>query len=95
MYVAPGHDEAVFYWYKLANLQGVHLPRVRMRGLDPERRYRITELNRIDTETLPCENRVFSGRFLMDHGLELPYKHKADAAVKGEWSSRVLLLEGQ
>ena len=95
MYVTPEHDEAVFYWYKLANFQDVHLPRVRMRGLDPERCYRITELNRIDTETLPCENRVFSGRFLMDHGLELPYKHKADAAVKGEWSSRVLLLEGQ
>ena len=71
------------------------MPRVRLQGLDPAATYRIHELNRYSSEPdLPFEGQSFSGRFLMEIGLELPTKHfQVPASLRGEWSSRVLSLE--
>jgi len=93
MYVSPDKDSAVFYWYKLENMYDAHLPRVKMAGLDPSRQYKVTELNRIDVSPLPFEGQTFSGRFLMDNGLEIPYNHNVNYPDKCEWSSRVILLK--
>jgi len=93
MYVSSNKDSAVFYWYKLENMYDAHLPRIKMAGLDPSRQYKVTELNRIDLTPLPFEGQTFSGRFLMDNGLEIPYNHNVNYPDKCEWSSRVLLLE--
>ena len=95
MYVAPEKDEAVFYWWKTETFYDDHLPRVKMAGLDPDRMYKVVELNRIDNVPLPYEGLSFSGRFLMDNGLEIPYKHTVDYHKQDDWSSRVLRLIAQ
>ena len=92
MYCSPDKDKAVFYWWKTEHFRDEHLPRVRMAGLDPDAEYSIQELNRIDTVPLPFEGKTFSGRFLMETGLEIPYTHTVASEDRNDWSSRVLYL---
>lgn len=94
MYCSEDKSQAVFYWWKLETFCSELLPRVRMAGLDPERMYTVHELNRIDRNPLPFEGKAFSGRYLMENGLEIPYSHKADG-YNSDWSSRVLHLVAQ
>ena len=72
MYVSEAKDKAVFYWWKMANFYNVHLPRVKMAGLDANRIYKVRELNAIDLKPLYCEGKAYTGKYLMDHGLEMP-----------------------
>ena len=95
MYVSEAKDKAVFYWWKLANFYNVHLPRVKMAGLDANRMYKVRELNVIDNKPLDCEGKAYSGQYLMEHGLEMPYTNEVDHNKKTDWSSRVLYLEAQ
>ena len=93
MYVAEDKDRAVFYWWKTESFQNEHLPRVKMAGLNPDKMYTIRELNRVDLHPLDIEGKSFSGSYLMNHGLEMPYRNDVEWNKKNEWSSRVLLLE--
>ena len=95
MYVSPEKSEAVFYWWKTETFYDDHLPRVKMAGLDPDRMYKVHELNRIDNVPLPYEGLAFSGKFLMENGLEIPLKHKVDYHKQDDWSSRVLYLTAE
>ncbi len=92
MYVSEAKDKAVFYWWKLANFYNAHLPRVKMAGLDANRMYKVRELDVIDNKPLDCEGKSYSGKFLMEHGLEMPYIHDVDYNKKNDWSSRVIYL---
>ena len=92
MYCSEDKLQAVFYWWKLETFFDEHLPKVCMAGLDPTRNYRIKELSRIDLEPLAYEGKVFSGKFLMETGLEIPYKHNVNRSERTDWSSRVLYL---
>ena len=93
MYTSPEKDKAVFYWWKTEHFVNQHLPRVTMAGLDPEKTYRITELNRIDSQPLAFEGKTYSGAYLMKNGLEIPYNHIVDYHKQNDYSSRVLYLE--
>ena len=93
MYVSPEKDKAVFYWWRIENLFDTHFPRAIFEGLDPDRRYTVRELNRIDLEPLPCEGQTFTGKFLMDNGLELRSTNECAWGDKSDWSSRLLYLE--
>lgn len=93
MYTSPEKDKAVFYWWKTEHFVNQHLPRVTMAGLDPEKTYRITELNRIDSQPLAFEGKTYSGASLMKNGLEIPYNHIVDYHKQNDYSSRVLYLE--
>jgi alpha-galactosidase len=95
MYVTEAKDKAVFYWWKTESFQNEHLPRVKMAGLDPDRLYKVHELNRIDLSPLDCEGKSYSGAYLMNHGLEIPYSNNVEWGKKTDWSSRVLLLEAE
>lgn len=95
MYCSEDKSKAVFYWWKLETFYDEHLPRVRMAGLDPDRMYKVHELNRIDKKPLSFEGKSFSGRFLMQNGLEIPFKHNADYGERNDWSSRVLYLTAE
>ncbi|MCQ2166259.1 MAG: alpha-galactosidase [Bacteroidales bacterium] len=92
MYVAPEKDKAVYYWWKLANFHDEHFARAVFAGLSPNRQYTIHELNRIDAMPLQCEGKTFSGRFLMENGLDLPKSNYPANREQSDWSSRVLLL---
>ena len=93
MYTSPEKDKAVFYWWKTEHFVNQHLPRVTMAGLNPDKKYRITELNRIDNQPLAFEGKVYSGAYLMANGLEIPYNHIVDYHKQNDYSSRVLYLE--
>lgn len=95
MYVSEAKDKAVFYWWKLANFYNVHLPRVKMAGLDENKMYKVKELDVIDNKPLDYEGKSYSGKYLMEHGLEMPYVHEVDWGKKNDWSSRVLYLEAE
>ena len=95
MYVDPEKTEAVFYWWKTETFYDDHLPRVKMAGLDPAKSYKVHELNRIDNVPLPYEGKSFSGKFLMENGLEIPLKHRVDYHKQDDWSSRVLYLTAE
>jgi len=93
MYVTPGKEQAVFYWWKIETFADQHLPRVPMAGLDPDALYTVTELNRVDNSPLPFEGKTFTGRYLMDNGLEIPYTNNVDYHKRTDYSSRVLRLD--
>ena len=93
MYASAEKDKAVFYWWKTETFVNQHLPRVKMVGLDPNKTYRIHELNRIDNTPLKFEGKAFSGAFLMGNGLEIPYTHNVDYHKLNDYASRVLYLE--
>ena len=93
LYATPEKDKAVFYWWKTEQFVNQHLPRVKMAGLDPNKNYKVKELNRVDNEPLNFEGKTFSGAYLMANGLEMPYNHKLDYHKFNDYSSRVLYLE--
>ncbi|MBR2127568.1 MAG: alpha-galactosidase [Bacteroidales bacterium] len=95
MYVTPEKSEAVFYWWKLETLYNDQLPRVKMDGLDPDKVYTVHELNRIDDKPLPYEGKSFTGKFLMENGLEIPYRHYVNYYKRNDWASRVFHLVAQ
>jgi len=95
MYVSDSKDEAVFYWWKIEQFQNEHLQRVKMAGLDPNRSYTVHELDRIDMQELYCEGKSYTGKYLMEHGLEMPYRHDVEYNKKNNWSSRVLRLQAK
>lgn len=95
MYVSPDKDEAVYYWWKTETFCNQQLPRVPMAGLDPDRTYVVTELNRIDNKPLLYEGKSFTGRYLMENGLEMPLEHDVDYHKKTSYASRVLRLRAK
>ena len=92
MYVTPEKDDAVFFWWKTETFMNQQLPRIPMAGLDPEKEYRVTELNRIDNEPLPYEGKTFTGKYLMANGLEMPLTYKVDYNKNTDFASRVIRL---
>jgi alpha-galactosidase len=93
MYCSPEKDKAVFYWWKTETFHGQHFPKVKMAGLDPDKVYKIRELNKIDRRNLSYEGKTFTGKFLMETGLAIPLKHTVEHHKQDDWSSRVLYLE--
>ncbi len=92
MYVSPDKDKAVFYWWKTRTFYNDLIPLVPMDGLDPDKNYKIRELNHIDRKPLPFEGKSFSGKFLMENGLEIPTNHEVEGEAPTDWASRVLYL---
>ncbi len=95
MYVTPEKDDAVFYWWKIETFMNQQLPRVTMAGLDPDKIYKVIELNRIDKEPLPFEGKAFTGKYLMSNGLEMPLTYNVDYNKNTDYASRVLRLTEQ
>lgn len=93
MYVSTDKQKAVWYWWKTETFVSQHLPVVKLAGLDPNRHYRVRELDRIDNEPLFCEGKTYSGQLLMEQGLDLPYTNKVDYNKLNDWASRVIYLE--
>lgn len=93
MYVSPEKDDAVYYWWKTETFVNQQLPRVKMAGLNPDKSYTVTELNRIDNTPLPYEGKSFTGRFLMNNGLEMPLDHNVDYHKRNDYASRILRLK--
>lgn len=52
-------------------------------------------LDRIDNSPLAFEGRSFTGRYLMDNGLEMPLEHDVDYHKRRDYASRVLRLQAR
>ena len=78
-------------------LVSVHVNHGLLRKGEPEQVIKVfrDELNRIDLKPLDVEGKTFSGAYLMNHGLEMPYRNEPEWSKKNDWSSRVLLLEAE
>lgn len=86
-YVSPDKSEAVYFWFRTDTSYGNRLPRVTMKGLDPEATYVVTEMNRLPgSKNLPFEGKRFTGKSLMTIGLEIP--------AGTNYDSRVFLIRG-
>ena len=88
MYTDDAKGKAVFFAYKMDNFVNQVVPRVCLRGLDPLKNYRVRELN-VKTGNRPCflDGKTFSGRLLMNTGIELP--------LGGDYASCVLELTAE
>ncbi len=73
MYTNSDKTEAVLFVYKVENYYDQPLPRLRLAGLQPDRQYTLTEKNvRVGQQPCRLNGKQFSGRFLMDVGIEVP-----------------------
>jgi len=84
--IYTGDAEAVLFVYKTDNYYDQPLPRLRLAGLDPAKRYTFTEKNvRVGQQPCQLNGKSFTGRFLMDVGIEVP--------LREDYASRVFLLK--
>jgi alpha-galactosidase len=84
MYVSKDQEQAVFFAYSLKYHNPTYFE-TRLKGLNPHRRYKITELNgRANSSAFYGNDRTFSGEYLMRVGVRL--------RLYRPYSSVVLLL---
>ena len=85
-HVAKDQSKAVLFAYDIYPRFGEKLFPIRPQGLDPDKRYRVEEINLIpsDQSSLDSNGQVFSGDFLMKVGI--------DAFTTNPMSSRVIEL---
>ena len=86
MYVDDSHRQGVLFVYKIDNYYDQPIPRIRLAGLNPDATYTLMEKN-VCVSQKPCSlsGKRFTGRFLMEVGLELP--------LREEYASRVFFIE--
>ena len=85
MYVDDSRRQAVLFAYKVDNYYSMPVPRFRLQGLDPDATYTVKERD-VKAWQKPCDldGRQFTGRFLMEVGIEIP--------LDWDYASRVLEL---
>lgn len=74
LYVSPEtRAKGVLFVYKIENFYDQPLPRLRLAGLNPDKTYTLTEKNvRVGEKPCRLNGKAFTGRFLMDVGIEVP-----------------------
>lgn len=73
MYVDDAQTRGALFVYKTDNWYNQTLPRIRLAGLNPDKTYTITEKNvRVWKDPCSLSGKQFSGRFLMEVGIEVP-----------------------
>ena len=86
MYTDDARSKAVLFVYKTYNFCDQPLPRLRLAGLDADRTYTLREKNvRVGEDPCRLDGKQFTGRFLMQTGIEVP--------LWEDYASRVFSLE--
>jgi hypothetical protein len=80
VYVAKDRREAVLFAFSLQYHNRTTCFRARLDGLDPGKRYRLTELNSRRPAILD-DDRIFTGEYLMNVGLSLDIKNQHESVV--------------
>lgn len=85
MYATPEKDRAVFFAYRMEYLINQVTPRIRMTGVDPNKRYRMVDMTPLkEDKRNALDGKVISGAILMEEGIEIPFS--------GEYASVVMQL---
>ena len=71
MMVSGDKSKAVVFAFDIHPRYREHLVPVKLQGLDPDRSYRITEVNRMGGWPLGCDGKTYSGEYLMTVGLPM------------------------
>jgi len=85
LYTTEDKNEAVFFVYKMKHLINEIIPTVRLDGLDSNKKYKLTELNPLNSKNPYIIKSAISGKILKEQGIRVP--------LKKEYSSMVLKLE--
>lgn len=81
MYVSKDKKSAVLFAFSTDNHNRGIYPTLKMQGLDPDKKYRVKEINQ---GRWPCfwgNEQVFSGEFLSQAGIEITISRQFDSAV--------------
>jgi alpha-galactosidase len=73
MYVDPAKKRSVLFSYILQNRYRENFELVKLQGLDASKNYRVKEVNLMPgaKSALACHNKVFTGGYLMDVGIQV------------------------
>jgi alpha-galactosidase len=80
MYVAKDKKQAVLFAYSLKYHNRTMWLEAKLSGLDPDKKYKVTELNR-KWGAIMQDGDVFTGEYLMNAGLNLNIKNQFESAV--------------
>ena len=80
-YVSKDKGHAVLFTFDIQPRAVEHRHNVVLRGLDPNRRYRIQEINLMPGQNTWVKNRTYSGDYLMNIGLDLFTGNKLNSRV--------------
>lgn len=81
MYVAKGREQAVLFAFSTGTHQRNVYPKLGLKGLDADRKYKIEEINLTGASSFWGNGQVFSGEFLMKYGIEVQISRPFDSAV--------------
>lgn len=98
MYVTDNKDKSVLFVYQTQRMFGDFYPNIKLQGLDPEKKYKVSEINMDpkSKKSFSDEESVFTGDFLMKQGLNCVYWGKQGVLsvnLMDEFASAVFLLE--
>lgn len=86
MYVDDVQQKGVWFVYKVDNYYDQPIPRICLAGLNPDATYTLVEKNvRVGQRPCSLSGKRFTGRFLMEVGIEVP--------LREEYASRVFSIE--
>ena len=80
-YVSKAKDRALFFAFSLGFHERTVMPAFRMKGLEANARYRITELNPQGTVRYPGNGQISSGEYLMKVGINPNIQKRGDSYV--------------
>lgn len=80
-YVSKDGKESVFFAYSLKYHGRTTFFQTRLKGLDPEKQYRVTELNKNEWPTFYGDGQIFPGDYLMNEGISLGIGNNFDSTV--------------
>jgi len=80
MYVSKDKKRAVVYGYCLDYFGRTRVKQIKLNGLDPNKKYKVTELN-VEKSSFWGNNKVFSGEYLMNEGINPKLQKCFDSAV--------------
>lgn len=80
MYVSKEKEKAVVYAYSIKYQGTGFTPKLRLHGLDPNKQYRIKELN-VNKSSFWGDGKVFSGEYLINDGINPPLRKIYDSAI--------------
>lgn len=69
MYVSENQNKAVLFSYTLNSQYGENFTRVRLEGLNPNKNYKVDEMNVYQKPFFRDNGKTFSGEYLMSEGL--------------------------
>lgn len=87
MYISKDKKESVFFAYSLKYHGRTTFFETRLKGLDPTKMYKITELNKAGGSSFYGDGQVFPGDYLMNAGINL--------TIGSPYESTVLLITEQ